>query len=179
MMVYFGSYKNFSTVITRRTLADFRKLTKGRYKNNGKAESATSDAQGETVVPEFALLLRQLYRRSHPDLLRHSHPEFAKVNDTSMQLLNSVLSTIKRPNQYPPRMIQDIPFYLKNGADGSYDKYTLEIRTAGGECKRQLTRTFQTFFAATQLSNEGKFVWSKEYFPIIGEDHVEDPEDMM
>eukprot|EP00981_Chlorochromonas_danica_P001867 scaffold386_cov174-Ochromonas_danica.AAC.41 len=115
---------------------------------------------------DFALLLRQLYKRGHPDLLRHSHPELSRVNDMSMQLLNGVLSSIKVPNEYPPRTIQDIPFHLKHPVSGVYEEHTLSIRTAGGDCQKQLTQSFEVFFASTGLSEGGKFVWNKEYFPL-------------
>jgi hypothetical protein len=126
--------------------------------------------------PDFAVLLRQLYRRSHPDLLRSSHPDLSKINDQSMQLLNGVLSTVKQANQYPPRTIEDIPFHLKSISGDRLEEHILQIRTAGGDCKKQLTATFEQFFIITGLSSTGKFQWTKDYFPTLAHDHKEEEE---
>jgi hypothetical protein len=116
-------------------------------------------------APDFASMMRQLYRKSHPDLLRHSRPDLADINDQSMQLLNGILSTIKT-NEYPPRIVKDITFYMKVANDSEYKPYLLSIRTGGGDCKNHLTETFAAFFVMTGLSQSGKFVWNKEYFPL-------------
>jgi hypothetical protein len=99
-----------------------------------------------------------------------------------MQLLNSIVSTIKKPNQYPPRTFQDIPFHIKSPESGELVEYVLSIRTAGGDCRKQLTNTFEQFFLTTRLAdqtlhqahyqNTGKFIWNKEYFPILSEEQT-------
>lgn len=131
-----------------------------------------NDQDGDNInqLPDFHNLLRQLYRRAHPDLLRHTYPEIADINDSSMQILNGVLSNIKTFNEFPPAIIKTIPFHLKNSAGELECKY-LNIRTAGGHCKRQLTNTFEIFFIETGITGKegaeiGKFQWGKEYFPL-------------
>jgi hypothetical protein len=125
------------------------------------------EAEPSEVIPDFNQLLRNFYKRSHPDLLRHSHPQFAEVNDDSLQVLNGVLSTIKVLDQYPPMLKKDVTFYLRSTSDRQVvDQYVLKIRTAGGDCRKQLTTTFQMFFIDTKISETGKFNWNKEYFPI-------------
>ena len=120
------------------------------------------------ILPEFQVLLRQLYRKSHPDLLRASHPEAAEVNDSSMQLLNGVLSTIKKFNQFPAQIVKTIPFNVKNG-----DQVTvvnLKIQTAGGDCRRALTGSFRDFFYDAGIIESkigAQFSWGKDYFPKI------------
>eukprot|EP01038_Epipyxis_sp_PR26KG_P004090 gene4090-5838_t len=139
-------------------------------------------------LPSFSNLLRQLYLRSHPDLLRSTNPELADINDQSMQIVNGLLSTVKEYNQYPPQTILNIPFHVKNQATGIIHCHELRIRTAGGECKRQLTTTFEEFFIQSGIvsvdnnnynnhynrKNNKKraaiFDWGKDYFPVQDKD---------
>ena len=44
--------------------------------------------------------------------------------------------------------------------------YKLSIRTGGGDCRRQLTASFEQFFTSAGLLQEGKFQLNKEYFPL-------------
>ncbi|RYH31273.1 DUF4460 domain-containing protein [archaeon] len=164
--------------IVVRSMASVKKKAKNRRMID-KFQSMPNTASMPHGYPDFTYLLRQLYKRSHPDLIRHSHPESAKVNDASMQLLNSIVSTIKKPDQFPPRLIQDIPFHIKGPNSTELSEYVLSIRTAGGDCRKQLTTTFEQFFMTTQLADPvqhaahystGKFVWNKEYFPILSEE---------
>lgn len=120
------------------------------------------------ALPEFQVLLRQLYRKSHPDLLRASHPSAAEVNDSSMQLLNGILTTIKKYNEYPAQIVKTIPFYMKSGDD--LIVVNLKIQTAGGDCRRALTGSFREFFFDTgiiQSKTGSQFSWGKDYFPIV------------
>ena len=120
----------------------------------------------EEDIPQFAGLLRQFYKQSHPDLLRASHTEYADLNDQSWQMLNGILSTIKEVNSYPPRMSKVIPFYMKSKEEPTgLKKVELRLRTGGGDCKKQFTVTLQDFFVESGISADGKFVWGKEYFP--------------
>lgn len=129
--------------------------------------------KGFSRGPEFSILMRNLYKRSHPDLLRHSHPDKAEINDNSMQILNSILDSIKRENDYPPQQIMDIPFYIKVSSQSELELHILEIRTPGGECKKQLTNTFVNFFQKTGILTEPSFVWDREYFPLpISTEHT-------
>jgi hypothetical protein len=141
------------------------------------AQPGASNA-GEDL-PQFAGLLRQFYRQSHPDLLRASHAEFADINDQSWQTLNGILSTIKEVNSYPPRMTKTIPFYLRAANTESGLKHIeLTVRTGGGDCKKQLTVTMQDFFVASGISADGKFTWGKEYFPLEVAGAVEEEEEL-
>jgi hypothetical protein len=118
-------------------------------------------------LPEFAGLLRQFYKQSHPDLLKASHSDHSVTNDQSWQTLNGILSTIKECNSYPPRMVKTIPFYMRSKESPTGVKHVeLTIRTGGGDCKKQLTVTFQEFYKKSGISADGKFVWGKDYFPI-------------
>lgn len=125
-------------------------------------------AQQETVeLPQFAVLLRQFYKQSHPDLLRASNAEHAAVNDESWQTLNGILSTIKERDTFPPMMNKTMPFYLRCAkSSNGVRQVDLRIRTAGGACKNQLTVTMGNFFVESGISPDGKFTWGKEYFPV-------------
>jgi len=129
-------------------------------------------ASPSSPLPEFAQLMRQLYKRAHPDLLRSTSPELAASNDEAMQTVNGILSTVKTYNEFPAQIVKTIPFHLKT-PDGQLQRYDLRIQTAGGDCKRQLTGSFEAFFVATGIlpqrtEAEGRdaFQWSKEYFPL-------------
>lgn len=118
----------------------------------------------EQDLPQFQDLLRSLYKKAHPDLLRSSNPEMADTNDKSFQVLNGVISTIKTYNEYPPQMIRSIPFHLKR-TDGSYTKVELSIRTAGGDCRKSLANSFELFFRDAGICNS-RFAWGKDFFPL-------------
>ena len=113
--------------------------------------------------PSLQALLRSLYMRAHPDVIRHSQPDLADVNNASMQVLNGVLSTLKVHNSYPPRLNQTIPFHVKT--NDSIKSFELKLVTAGGDSKRQLTESFAVFFREIGVLQGKDFRWDREYFP--------------
>jgi hypothetical protein len=129
----------------------------------------------EEPLPDFQHLLRQLYKKTHPDLLRAVHPEAAVVNDSSMQVLNGILSTIKQYNEFPPQIVKRVPFFVRD-PEGQMKSVELNIRTAGGDSRKTLTASFTTFFAEVGFVPPDKarggsaFLWGKEYFPIAPPD---------
>jgi len=143
------------------------------FSNAKKKERAQAFAQRQKKIyqqidedaHDFGHLLRSLFKRSHPDLLRHAHPDLAAINDQSIQILNGILSTIKDPNSYPPQMIKDIPLHVRFPPQNHIEEHVLKIRTGGGDCKKHLTEIFQNFFVETKISPDGKFIWGKDYFP--------------
>ena len=125
------------------------------YKNrNRKAYDTTSS--GSNSAMDVNTSLRSLYKSSHPDILRSTNTEYAQVNSDSMQILNGILSTVKKANSYPPATHKDIPFYVKiannvnndssNSSEEIVQKHILCIRTAGGDCKKQLRISLEQFF---------------------------------
>jgi len=117
---------------------------------------ASLDAAEGNTYPDFQSLLRNLYKKSHPDLLRGSNPDIADINDSSMQILNGVLSTIKT-SEFPPAIMKKLPFWTKDAKTGQLVCKMLNIQTAGGYSKNQLTACFEQFF-------ESKFTWGKDYW---------------
>jgi hypothetical protein len=159
-------------IVPSRTLvARFASKDRNRERRKQFDTKISQNIEEINSLPEFHHLLRQLYKKSHPDLLRASNPDFADINDASMQILNGILSSIKVYNEYPPQIVKTIPFHVRNA--GKIDRIDLKIKTAGGDCRRSLTSSFENFFIDTGIidSNieKGKdsFVWGKDYFPKI------------
>lgn len=126
-------------------------------------------------LPDFKSLLRQFYKKSHPDLLRSSNPEASIVNDQSFKELNGILSIISSNGEYPPQMIKTIPFYVLK-EDKSISRFQLTLRTAGGDSRKQLARCFSVFFRDTGILQSETFTWNEEYFqPVEGLKESEDP----
>jgi len=144
---------------------------KARRRDREEAKKSRWEKQKAENLPVFSTLLRQVYRKAHPDLLRAKHPELATVNDKSMQLLNGVLTTIKTQNEYPAAIVQNIPFYLlQSESEGGGTKCVeLRIKTAGGDCKRALTQSFELFFQNAAIAckdGSHRFAWESEFFPV-------------
>jgi hypothetical protein len=124
---------------------------------------------------DFNILLRQLYMKTHPDILRSLNKDMADVNEESMQVLNNILTTIKS-TEYPPKMIKSLPFYIKNEISESLPSNSkesmklvhLNIRTAGGECRKSVTKSFHVFFQEIGLltNKNSSIIFTKEYFPV-------------
>ena len=150
-----------------------------------------SSASG-SPMPRFADLMRAVYKRSHPDLLRAKYPDVADRNEEGLQVINGILSTIKAYNGYPPQLIKRIPIaLLPQGDSKELIQCSLEIKTGGGECKKSLTTSFSDLFNQAGLlqadapqdkgtsmgqkkkKRKGKkagnvappFLWNDEYFP--------------
>jgi hypothetical protein len=148
--------------------ADKRERQERRgQKGNGIKEAV--EAESVDGVPSFAPLMRQIFRKMHPDLLKASFPTLSRENDASLQILNGILTSIKKYGEYPPQIVKNIPFHmLDSEAPGGTRLVSLRIKTAGGECKRQLTQSFVSFFheTGTLPQNFTVFRWDSEYFPL-------------
>ena len=141
------------------------KACRARQHNRSRMHDFKSKVESDESLPLFPTLLRNFYKKVHPDLLRAQSPMEAEVNDSSMKELNGVLSSIKVYNEHPPAMVKNIAFYVKGSSGGSgLTKVNLQLKTAGGDCKRSLMRTFQDFFSRTGV-HTGPFSWGHEYFP--------------
>jgi hypothetical protein len=135
-------------------------------KGNGIKEAV--EAESVDGVPSFAPLMRQIFRKMHPDLLKASFPALSRENDANLQILNGILTSIKKYGEYPPQIVKNVPFHmLDSEAPGGTRVVSLRIKTAGGECKRQLTQSFVSFFheTGTLPRNFTAFRWDSEYFP--------------
>ena len=119
----------------------------------------------------FSVLLRQLYKKTHPDLLRSRCSTSADHNDKMWQTVNGVLSTVKE-NAYPPAINQEIKLFLAGpGQPGTpLESVETRIHTAGGDCKRSLTKSFSALFVSARLFKaddvEPLFAWDEEYFRL-------------
>lgn len=158
--------------------------------------SGTSGAPDSALKPpKFADLMRTIYKRAHPDLLRAKYPKEAENNSDSLQVINSILTTIKSFNSFPPQIVKQIPLVLlPEGGNGDKELVyvRLSIKTAGGECRNSLTSSFTDLFLQAGLLDQnvenrvdnrklkgkkkGKkakkaplslFEWNAEYFPEV------------
>lgn len=165
-----SGFSNSSGLLQRR-FSSARKTLRHKQRTAQFAERNKA-MYDESSLPVFADLMRKIYMRSHPDLLRASAPEKAAVNDSSMQSLNSVLTIVKRNKEFPTAADKAIPFHVK--IDDEVQLVELKLKTGGGDCRHQLAACFQDFFEKTKI-HSGKFTWGKDYFPESGED-VEEKE---
>lgn len=115
-------------------------------------------------LPDFQKLIRELYKKAHPDILYSTYPKEASVNDASMQILNGIITTLKSTEEYPQATRKKIPFYMK-GSTSKLECRHLDIRIGGGYCKKQLTKSFEAFFADCGI-HRGSFNWNSGYFPF-------------
>lgn len=136
---------------------------RGPGDGKGRKGKHLADAVQQVDLPEFSSLMREMYKKGHPDIVRSADKAKSEINDNSFQVLNGILTTIKT-TAYPPQIIQTIPFYLKT--ETGLRCTELHVKTAGGECKRQVTKSFSDFFIASGIAPSGQFKWSKEYFPV-------------
>ena len=76
-------------------------------------------------------------------------------------------------------MVKNISFYVKSqgGDPEELKKVSLQLRTAGGDCRRLLRSTFQDFFSRTGV-HVGPFRWGPEYFPTSPGEGMEDDEEV-
>lgn len=133
--------------------------------NMKKFSERTQRLQGKDL-PLFHNLLRQLYRRAHPDLMKSHSETMSRINDTSMQELNGVLSTVKGKSEFPQAIDKRFTFYMKNTTTSEYQKYELLLKTSGGDCRKQLRTSFEQFFQLTGICNTS-FQWDAGYFPAL------------
>lgn len=143
-----------------------RHMSKKRRPRVYTKKMIVDDAETATSGPTFPDLMRKLQLRTHPDLIRSIDPLKADANETGMQVINGMLDTCKQnPPEYPPALTKRIPIYIKDSEDG-FTKIILHVETAGGDCRRQMTTSFEKFFRAAALLDKDKsFHWGP-YFPI-------------
>lgn len=146
----------FSSVVSNKKL---------KQKERSQRYSEKYSIKNEQNLQSFHSLLRQLYRKTHPDLVRSHSEVMSKVNDISMQELNGVLSTIKTTD-FPPAIDKRFIFYVKDTKTQAYEKHELHLKTSGGDCRKQLKTTFETFFKTTGISDTA-FRWDADYFPVL------------
>jgi len=174
-----GSFGGFILPLPRAVLYLSSMTSKGTYNNHKNRYNAKAKQSNKVLASNINVLLRQFYKQTHPDILRSSNSQYADSNSDSMQVLNGILTTIKGVNQYPQRMYTEIPFFVKSN-DGTINKVSLVIRTAGGDCRKQLTSAFEQLFTQCGLLKSGdKFIWTKEFFPLHLKDSIEDLEEQL
>ena len=146
-------------MFSRKIISNVFNITNTGYKRKSYNVKINSNSN-----PTFKKLLLTLYKSAHPDTMRGQHPKEASINDTSWQILNDIITTIKKVNTYPPKGQQTIPFYVKK--DDKLLKIDLILNTPGGDCRKVLQKSFHSFFVTSGfLKKYEKFHWGTEYFP--------------
>ena len=153
-----GCHSRVIYLTTKMKLSSKRQGYKGRRSSSLETSSNSGE---ESSLPKFATLMRSVYKRCHPDLMRARFPEAALVNEKGLQTINSVLDTIKKFNSFPPQIIQSIPLALLSQDGNDLLHVTLRIKTAGGDCKRSLTLSFADLFIQAGLIKEDTIVDDK------------------
>lgn len=120
---------------------------------------------------QFSVLLRQLYKKTHPDLLRSRSTAASSHNDNAWKTLNGILTTVKQAEAYPPAISQSLSLYLRPSSGSEVeelDRAELRIHTAGGDCQRSLTASFHQLFRNAELSTSEHpdWIWDDEYFSL-------------
>jgi len=125
----------------------------------------TADGPTEEA-PRFSVLLKQLYKRTHPDLLRSRCAVSADHNDKQWQVLNGILSSVRGDaGEYPRAISQTMTLYLLGA---TLEPVQLRIQTAGGDCKRSLTKSFTDLFLSAKILQPGQpeIVFEEDYFRV-------------
>ena len=162
-MIKSSSYSSFSSSFIRFFSINLSNK-KLKQKERSQRYQQKYSIKNEENLQSFHSLLRQLYRKTHPDLVRSHSEVMSKINDNSMQELNGVLSTIKT-SDFPPAIDKKFIFYVKDN-NQIYQKHELHLKTSGGDCRKQLKTIFQSFFQVTGISDQ-PFKWDTDYFPIM------------
>lgn len=130
--------------------------------------SGSKQAVPPTVeAPRFSVLLKQLYKRTHPDLLRSRCAVSAEHNDKQWQVLNGILSSVRGDvGEYPRAISQTMTLYLLGAT--TLEPVQLRIQTAGGDCKRSLTKSFTDLFLSAKIlkENQPEIIFEDDYFRV-------------
>jgi hypothetical protein len=141
--------------IAKANAADFKRATSA-------ATNASADAPR---VPTLNEVMRNLYKRIHPDLLTN-YPEQKHINEQSLMTLQGLLNALKDASgdtPYPKIINAILPFYLRGKTSGHFQKSELLLHTTGTACKAIVQKQLETFFKQTGLATS--FTWDAEYFP--------------
>jgi len=84
-----NSLKPYKNILILRRFSPMRPF------GNKRKRWAVNQSSNEENLPDFQSLLRSVYKKTHPDLLRASFPNEAITNDESMQVIiwNPILLT--------------------------------------------------------------------------------------
>ena len=163
-------------MIFRRGLSGLSRAQLRKREALARLKTAPAPAEAQPASASFSHLLRQLYKKTHPDLLRSKCASSAEHNDKQWQVVNGILSTVKEGGAYPPAISSHISLFM-NAPTGRLETVDVRIHTAGGDCQRALTRSFTDLFVAARLFPPGQapaFAWDPEYFKLAAEGESED-----
>ena len=151
--------------------ASFQKIGKADVNIKTKkvyVPNAETQAAAPAKVPYLNDVLRNLWKRIHPDLMV-AYPVQREVNEQSLMTLQGLLTALKDTsgdNRYPRIANAVLVFYLRGDKPGHVRKAELLLHTTGTACKDIIQKQLETFFQQTGLATT--FKWDAEYFPFKG-----------
>ena len=152
-------------MLLRRGFAGLSRAQERKREAMAKLRQPRAEAQSSRPGMKFSTVLKQLYKRTHPDLLRSKCETSAEHNDKSWQVLNGILSTVKE-SAYPPAINKQVKLFMSSPT--GLEPVELRIQTAGGDCRRSLTKSFSELFVnAKLLKVDDTIVWDEEYFRSV------------
>ena len=122
-------------------------------------------------------MLRQFYKKVHPDLFGR-FPELKEANEESLQVLMSVLETIKSNNaEYVPVRTEKVYFYVRTDKPDHFMKVPVTLRTTGNHCHHVVAESLSKLFERCGLP--ASFQWGDGYWDkkIIVEEKKEEDEE--
>jgi hypothetical protein len=136
----------------------------------GRKEAATGGTGAADVRPRrgdpfFRQVWRQFSLRVHPDLFSR-YPDVAARNSEALQRLQGILSEVKSGDKSAEEMMkprtEELEFFVRTEAEGTFMRVPLRLRLPGGHCPDALAAGLAPLFAACKLPT--RFHWGPEFF---------------
>lgn len=140
------------------------------------AEDLVKDKEAKVVqqaakakkVPSLNDVMRQLYKKIHPDLMM-DYPEQKEQNEKSLGTFQNFLGQLKNIDgneKYPGIKNASLPFYLRTATPGHFQRVELFLHTDATFNKKGIEKQLCNFFKSINLGSQ--FRWDDEYFPFKG-----------
>jgi len=137
-----------------------------------KEKKAEAEAAKPKKIPSLNDLMRQLYKKIHPDLMM-AYPEQREQNEKSLGTFQNFLGLLKQVDgneKYPVLKNAILPFYLRTATPGHFQRVELFLHTDSTMNKKGIEKQLATFFKSINLSSQ--FKWDDEYFPFKGKPNL-------
>lgn len=143
-------------------------LTAEKIQEDKVAAKAKKDAAAPKRIPTLNDLMRNFYKKIHPDLML-AYPEQREQNDQSLSVLQSFLTSLKDNNgneKYPVLRNATLPFYLRTPKQGHFQHVELLLHSEATLNKKLIEQQLVGFFKTAGVGSQ--FKWDDEYFPLKG-----------
>lgn len=139
-----------------------------KEKEQRAAEAASATATKAKKIPTLNDLMRQLYKKIHPDLMM-DYPEQKEQNEKSLGTFQNFIGQLKNVDgneKYPVIRNASLPFFLRTATPGHFQRVELFLHTDAAFNKKVIEKQLCGFFKSIGLSSS--FKWDDEYFPFKG-----------